>query len=169
MTTAVPVPAPAITADAVDAVLGDSASSVAAVRTFRPLTVAHTQGAYRALFEPAEAGLLTVPVRRAIALRIAVLGDQPDLAAHYRKGLPADLEEFADPAAAEPAAADLLAVRRHVDLLATAPATAGRESLQALTDAGLSTDDTVTLAQLIGFVSFQLRVVAGLGLIGASR
>jgi alkylhydroperoxidase domain protein len=55
---------------------------------------------------------------------------------------------------------------RHADLLAIAPARAQRADLQALADFGLSTRAIVTLSQIIAFVSFQVRVLRGLQLIG---
>ncbi len=42
------------------------------------------------------------------------------------------------------------------------PRDAAPPSLQALLDAGWSTTDVVTLSQLVAFLSFQIRVVAGL-------
>jgi uncharacterized protein YciW len=46
--------------------------------------------------------------------------------------------------------------------LITDPVTADRQALLALPQAGLSTPEVVTLAQLIAFVSYQVRLVAGL-------
>ncbi|HYR15974.1 MAG TPA: hypothetical protein VEQ67_17425, partial [Mycobacterium sp.] len=60
----------------------------------------------------------------------------------------------------------LQAILRHTDLLATQPRRARPDDLQALADAGLSTTEIVTLSQVIAFVSFQVRVIAGLQLLG---
>jgi uncharacterized protein YciW len=46
--------------------------------------------------------------------------------------------------------------------LITDPVKADQAALKALPQAGLSTPEVVTLAQLIAFVSYQVRVVAGL-------
>jgi CMD domain protein len=50
----------------------------------------------------------------------------------------------------------------HVHMLVFHPRDAAPASLQALLDAGWSTTDVVTLSQLVAFLSFQIRVVAGL-------
>lgn len=50
----------------------------------------------------------------------------------------------------------------HVHMLVFHPRDAAPPSLQALLDAGWSTTDVVTLSQLVAFLSFQIRVVAGL-------
>ena len=50
----------------------------------------------------------------------------------------------------------------HVHLLVFHPRDAAPTALQALLDAGWSTTDIVTLSQIVAFLSFQIRVVAGL-------
>lgn len=60
----------------------------------------------------------------------------------------------------------LAALLAHTDLLSLRPTEATPAALAALADVGLDTTDIVTAAQLIGFVHFQLRVAAGLALIG---
>jgi uncharacterized protein YciW len=47
-------------------------------------------------------------------------------------------------------------------MLVLHPRDAAPPSLQILLDAGWSTTDIVTLSQLVSFLSFQIRVVAGL-------
>jgi CMD domain protein len=56
----------------------------------------------------------------------------------------------------------LVAAFEHVHLLVFHPRDAAPETLQALLDAGWSTTDIVTLSQIVAFLSFQIRVVAGL-------
>jgi CMD domain protein len=56
----------------------------------------------------------------------------------------------------------LAAALVHAHLLVFHPRDAGAEDLQALLDAGWSTTDIVTLSQLVAFLAYQLRVVAGL-------
>jgi len=56
----------------------------------------------------------------------------------------------------------LAAAFEHVHMLVFHPRDAAPPSLQALLDAGWSTTDVVTLSQLVAFLSFQIRVVAGL-------
>jgi CMD domain protein len=56
----------------------------------------------------------------------------------------------------------LAAAFAHVHLLVFHPRDANPAALQALLDAGWSTTDIVTLSQTAAFLSFQIRVVAGL-------
>jgi CMD domain protein len=56
----------------------------------------------------------------------------------------------------------LAAAFEHVHLLVFHPRDATPVALQALLDAGWSTTDVVTLSQIVAFLSFQIRVVAGL-------
>jgi CMD domain protein len=56
----------------------------------------------------------------------------------------------------------LAAALEHAHLLVFHPRDAAPASLQALLDAGWSTTDIVTLSQLVAFLAFQIRVVAGL-------
>ena len=56
----------------------------------------------------------------------------------------------------------LAAAFEHVHMLVFHPRDAASPSLQSLLDAGWSPTDVVTLSQLVAFLSFQIRVVAGL-------
>ena len=56
----------------------------------------------------------------------------------------------------------LAAAFEHVHMLVFHPRDAAPAALQALLDAGWSTTDIVTLSQIVAFLSFQIRVVAGL-------
>ena len=56
----------------------------------------------------------------------------------------------------------LAAALAHAHLLTYRPRDAGPDALQALLDAGWSTDGVVTVSQLVAFTHFQLRVIAGL-------
>ncbi|HEV2565048.1 MAG TPA: CMD domain protein [Microvirga sp.] len=63
----------------------------------------------------------------------------------------------------------LAAALEHAHLLVFHPRDANPAALQKLLDAGWSTTDIVTLSQLVAFLLFQIRVVAGLrALAGAS-
>jgi len=61
----------------------------------------------------------------------------------------------------------LAAALEHVHFLVFRPRDASPKALQALLDAGWSTTDIVTLSQLVAFLSFQIRVVAGLRALSA--
>lgn len=56
----------------------------------------------------------------------------------------------------------LAAALEHVHMLVFHPRDASAPALQALLDAGWSTTGIVTLSQLVAFLAFQIRVVAGL-------
>ena len=56
----------------------------------------------------------------------------------------------------------LAAAFEHTHMLVFHPRDAAPASLQAMLDAGWSTTDIVTLSQLVSFLAFQIRVVAGL-------
>lgn len=55
--------------------------------------------------------------------------------------------------------------REHAHLLTFCPRDASPDALQALLDAGWTTDGIVTVSQLVAFTHFQLRVVAGLAVL----
>ncbi len=62
----------------------------------------------------------------------------------------------------------LAAALEHVHMLVFHPRDADARSLQALLDAGWTTTEVVTLSQLVAFLSFQIRVVAGLKVLAAN-
>jgi CMD domain protein len=62
----------------------------------------------------------------------------------------------------------LAAAFDHMHLLVFHPRDAAPAALQALLDAGWSTTDIVTLSQIAAFLSFQIRVVAGLRALAAA-
>ena len=62
----------------------------------------------------------------------------------------------------------LAAAFDHMHLLVFHPRDATPAALQALLDAGWSTTDIVTLSQIAAFLSFQIRVVAGLRALAAA-
>jgi len=63
----------------------------------------------------------------------------------------------------------LAAAFDHMHLLVFHPRDAAPAALQALLDAGWSTTDVVTLSQIAAFLSFQIRVVAGLRVLRADQ
>lgn len=62
----------------------------------------------------------------------------------------------------------LAAALAHTHLLVFRPREADGAALQLLLDAGWSVDGIVTLSQLVAFLAFQQRVVAGLGALAAT-
>jgi CMD domain protein len=61
----------------------------------------------------------------------------------------------------------LAAAFEHVHMLVFHPRDAAPAALQALLDAGWSTTSIVTLSQIVAFLSFQIRVIAGLRVLAA--
>jgi CMD domain protein len=64
--------------------------------------------------------------------------------------------------------ARLAAAFEHAHLLVFRPRDADPAALQGLVDAGWSTNDIVTLSQLVAFLSFQIRAVGGLRALAAA-
>lgn len=64
--------------------------------------------------------------------------------------------------------ARLAAALEHTHLLVFHPRDASSAALQSLLEAGWSSSAIVTLSQLVAFLSFQIRTVAGLRTLGAS-
>ncbi len=62
----------------------------------------------------------------------------------------------------------LAAALEHAHLLVFHPRDANPRALQALFDAGWTTTGVVTLSQLISFVAFQVRVIAGLAVLASA-
>lgn len=62
----------------------------------------------------------------------------------------------------------LAAALEHAHMLVFHPRDASPASLKALIDAGWTTADIVTLSQLVAFLSFQIRAVAGLRALDAA-
>ena len=146
--------------DVIDALAGvDPSSAVAALRRERAAATEHAQGSYDALFDPHEVVGLTQAERLAVGLRVAELHASRPAVEHFRTRL--------DGLSDSPPSARLPALLRHADLLGSHPVDATPDALQALADAGLSTREIVTLSQLIAFVSFFVRVLTSLELLGS--
>ena len=62
----------------------------------------------------------------------------------------------------------LAAAFEHTHMLVFHPRDASAASLQSLLDAGWSTNDIVTVSQLVSFLSYQIRVVSGLGVLAST-
>lgn len=143
-------------------------SPLAALRAARPEVVRAAQASYQTLLEPTEPAGVSLIERALIALRVAALTPSAIAMAWYQDRAHA---LGADPVAIAAVARGgdvsgrsprLAAILRHTDRLTQAPGTATPADLAALTAAGLTPADIVTIAQLIAFMSFQVRVVAGL-------
>ena len=137
------------------------------VRHQRDKVVAATQKSEEGLFDPNLAGL-ALSERLLVALLACELTPSPLCAAEYKTrltqaGVQHDLIELVSKQSLEkihdPRLKEIL---KFTHTLITDPIKADQNALHALPRAGLSTPEVVTLAQLIAFVSYQVRVVAGL-------
>ena len=114
------------------------------------------------------------PLRAALAARMARLNGNETLVGYYRERLsrmdPSEaLRLIADgghPAGEDPR---LRAILRHVDFITLAPRACTKSDTLRLTDAGLGVPEVVALAELIGFVNFEVRIVATLDLLKETK
>jgi uncharacterized protein YciW len=145
-------------------------SQTYAARREREKVVFATQGSEDGLFDPALPGL-SVEERLYVALYACLLTPSPDLAAEYESRLQklgANLQTIlliqkSDIQSIQSIQnARLEAILNFTHTLITKPISADKMALSALPKAGLSTPEVVTLAQLISFVSYQVRLAAGL-------
>ncbi|MEN4917912.1 CMD domain protein [Achromobacter spanius] len=154
--------------DIVDQLVGlTPGSQTFEVRHKRDKVAAATQGSYDALFDPALPGL-SLADRLLVALYATRITPSPLLAAHYRARAVEAGAAAADIAVAESGkpsdAADprLAAVLEYTRKLIEKPVEGDEAALKTLPAAGVSTPAVVTLSQLIAFLSYQTRLVAGL-------
>lgn len=160
--------APAFTGDLIDRIVDISTTDpLHAVRHQRQKVVLATQGSYDALFDAQLPGQ-PLSHRLLLAYYAALLTPSAALAAHYRARLqdvdiPSEAliavetdkpESVEDPA--------LRAVLLFTRTLILDPVKGDRAALETLPAAGISTPDVVALSQLIAFLSYQIRLVAGL-------
>jgi uncharacterized protein YciW len=146
-------------------------SSLAQIVAGRADILARTQAAYEAVLRPQVPGALTYAERAALACRMTRLSGEDRLAEHYATLIPLKSEAAAGSRLADPAFSGggerrLTAMLRHVDLVTQTPQRATRADIDALREAGFTEADIVRLAELIAFISYQVRVVAGLRLLG---
>jgi len=92
-------------------------------------------------------------------LRVATLEGDAALIAHYRAQQPQP--------AADAVPRRLAAILRHVELVTATPGSATQANIAALRDAGLTPRDIVVITQIVAFVSYQIRVAAGLRALAA--
>ena len=153
--------------DLIDSILGiGPGHKLHALRRRRPEALRHAEGAFRELLLPEDPGGLSRAERAALALRVALRDGDAALAARYR-GLLEAAGGGALAAAAEapgtPEGEDrLAALLRYADRVALAPESTSRADLDGLAALGLTSRDIVAATQLIAFVPYQVRVIAGL-------
>ena len=153
--------------DLLDGILGIAPGSpLDTLRRGRPEARRHAQGAYRELLMPDDPGNIGHTERAALALRVALREGDAALAARYRALLDragaSEAVMLAEDLSAEPMEGRLPALLRYADLVAAKPEATAQADLDALRDMGLTPRDIVAITQLIAFVPYQIRLLAGL-------
>lgn len=138
--------------------------SIAAIRQQRDKVVVATQACEDLLLGNALSSTLTPVERLVLASEQALISGVPILADEYRIRA-SQLDPASNITTSDNTAQSnprLHAMLHFARALALQPAQSDRAALLELPAAGLSVDDTVLLAQLIGFVAYQLRLLAGI-------
>ena len=118
------------------------------------------------------AAKLPAALRSAIATEVAA-GRSKGPYGRFPKG-PLSVEDAPGPswkvsdAGRQALGARLPAAFEHTHMLVFHPRDAAAPALQALLDAGWSTTDIVTISQLVSFLAYQIRVVAGLSTLAST-
>ncbi|NTG76309.1 hypothetical protein G6M02_23560 [Agrobacterium rhizogenes] len=129
-----------------------------------------SEAAHDAVLLPRDPGGLSHGLRAALAARMARQNRNPALASHYDT-LVAQANDSATLADPENNVTDLRTAEivRHADRLTVTPRDATRANVEALRQVGVTDADIVRLAELAAFVNYQVRVLAGLKLLGEMR
>ena len=184
--------------DVIDSVLGVTAGdAIETIRRSRDIARTHAQATYDALFTPVSDADFSLGERYAVASFVLGLHGETPLSPVYDAGVPQDLAPlvaaqvaaalrsgpygvYREPglaAESEPGEAfvadavlgeRLAAAFTHAALLVYRPRESSPQALEALQAAGWSDDGIVTLSQLVSFLAFQVRVVAGLSVLAAT-
>ena len=142
--------------DVIDAAAGLAPGDpVHTARRFRAKVVEATQASHDAILLQPVPGL-SVADRLRVAVFACKAAAAPALAQHYRNLLEAL------PDAQPPAPRNLAALQHFAATLIPDPRRGDRAALTALKSAGLDDAAIVALAQLVAFLAYQTRVVAGL-------
>ena len=121
-----------------------------------------------AALTPQDPGGLDLDLRAALAGRIARLNGEDKLAEAYLAYLAKDAEKaIADPKAHSDLDRMTGGILTFADKVAVRPRDVVASDIDALRDAGVSEPDIVRLAELVAFVSFQVRVLQGAALMEA--
>lgn len=138
--------------------------SVSAALAARANVLAMTEAAQEAVLAPHEAGAWSHDLRAAIAARVARLNADEAAAMRYAARMGSrTYATLADPAE-DGAALGLRLVMSFVDRAAARPRDIAAADITALRDSGVGDADIVRLCELNAFLSYQLRLVAGLRL-----
>lgn len=131
-----------------------------------------SEAAHDAVLRPCDPGGLSYGLRAALAARMARHNGNEALAGHY-DGLVELAAENATALLAQPGTnvddQPTSEIVRHTDRLTVAPRESTRGHIEGLRSVGVSDADIVRLSELAAFVNYQVRVIAGLALIGARQ
>ena len=122
-----------------------------------------TQAAENAVLRPVEPGAFAHDLRAALAARIARLSGDEVLAERHLAGA-GEKAAIEDPSTREESLASMLVF---VDKVANDARDITKDDISDLRAAGMADADIVRLCELIAFIAYQIRVVAGLRLMGA--
>jgi len=131
-----------------------------------------SEAAHDAVLLPRDAGGLSHGLRAALAARMARHNHDEKLAKHYDELVKDAAEASTAPLARLGTSVTderIAEIVRHADRLTVAPREATRAHIEALRSVGVSDADIVRLSELAAFVNYQVRVIAGLALIGARQ
>lgn len=157
--------------DVIDQIAGlPTSSALWAARQTRPEFVSGAETCRKAVLAPEGDVGLGHPLRAALAARMARLNGHEKLATYYRSLLEPFSDDPSTALIAEcgyPENADrcLRAILRHTDFITTAPRACTRDDTERLVADGLTVPEVVSLAELIGFVNFEVRILATLDLL----
>lgn len=132
--------------------------NVASATAMRSNIFAMSQAAEDAVLRPVDFGAFAHDLRAALASRVARLAGDDPLAEHYLAGA-AERAPLADPNESD---AELASVLAFVDKVANHTRNIAAEDIQGLQAVGISDADIVRLCELVAFLAYQTRVIAGL-------
>lgn len=153
--------------NAVDTVAGiQPESALYTLRRQRPEFVDGVESCRGSVLTPANDQGIPAALRLALAQRIALQTGNPQQAAFYQaQSADAQYQPIADNSPLSVQSPWLTAIVRHSDRVTQNPVSSTEQHLQALSEAGLSAPQIIALAELIAFVNFESRVMAGLQLL----
>lgn len=148
---------------------------VTALRGQRETVYAGTDAAQQAFFVSEDIGGLRAVDRAVVALVTAALSGSDSLVRHYanlaielglEQGMAALLGKSDWSGISDQR---LRAMLNYAEVLVSRPIEGDREALERLADFGLTTKGIVILSQLIAFVTYQVRLAAGLKLLAGQE
>jgi len=156
--------------DLFDSLLGiQPGTALHAVRHARDKVALATQGSQDLFFAPELKDNLSLTERLWVAYYAAYLTPQATFSAYYLEQLRKQGADTSVRTSIEAGAIDALsdtrlaAILRFTRTLIESPVHGDQAALQTLQQEGLSTEEIVVLAQLVAFLSYQVRLAAGLG------